>query len=431
VHQETLLAALEYQEKNSLWGATHGSYYDYLSPENRASFTGSVEAAAIVLAMYAHAHGEVKSAEDMAVIWGAYRTGIKDFIPGDKGKGYGSLNDFRRHVANQDESLPSLPERLKIGGNAYMSQPYFQFFEKVFADQYYLQMVMENYWLLPKPVQNIDSNTETNPAKRLESALLATPQDNQATAQNRQSDTYRVSSNAQVVPHSERHRHWQDETPTNQIQVTKDSQGNVKVFSYQANMTVDADGDTPNVLGKTRIRQVKTELKSQHADWTRTKVEQEAKRQVRTEARVAHKYFDADKLDKTALQWGGKQLNANQVPYIVVPPVFQKAGNVKKGDLALVRYQNRTVYAVVGDVGPDYKAGEASMRTARALGINDNPGGGRHGGGVGAHDQSVEYIILPGSGRQFQVAQRTRTFDEIQILGRQAFAKAKQDGFVD
>lgn len=128
VHSATLSQAIKYLNENSLVGFEHTSHYD-LSNENRHSFKGSVEAAAIVTAMYAHAHGKIDSTEDMAVIWGAFRTGIKGFIPGDPNYGFESLEDYQDHVARDTGSLD---EKFKIGTNAYISQPYFEYFKGVF-----------------------------------------------------------------------------------------------------------------------------------------------------------------------------------------------------------------------------------------------------------------------------------------------------------
>ncbi|HQN44641.1 MAG TPA: WXG100 family type VII secretion target, partial [Anaerolineaceae bacterium] len=67
-------------------GADAASNYDF-SSKHRASLEGSVEGAAIVLAKYTELHGGVSSPEDMAVIWGAYKTGIHGSIPEDPNEG--------------------------------------------------------------------------------------------------------------------------------------------------------------------------------------------------------------------------------------------------------------------------------------------------------------------------------------------------------
>ncbi|MBI3553759.1 MAG: hypothetical protein HY077_14780 [Elusimicrobia bacterium] len=81
----------------------------------------------------------------------------------------------------------------------------------------------------------------------------------------------------------------------------------------------------------------------------------------------------------------GRSLDATKVPYIVLPLSYHGA---ELGDLALVEYRGRKVWAVCGDRGPRF--GEASAAAAQALGINPD---GRSGG-VGS---GVTYTVFPGS----------------------------------
>jgi hypothetical protein len=143
VHEETLQHAISYLFAHSLPGHSYCDLYDR-SDSNRASLEGSVEAAASVLAMYSHAYGEIHSAEDKAVIWGAFRTGIKGFIPGDINYGYGSVEDFQQHKARGTDNLP---EHLQIGTNAFMSLPYFEYFGRVMANESTLRMYANSYEL--------------------------------------------------------------------------------------------------------------------------------------------------------------------------------------------------------------------------------------------------------------------------------------------
>ncbi|CAN5513410.1 hypothetical protein BH11CYA1_BH11CYA1_27440 [soil metagenome] len=98
----------------------------------------------------------------------------------------------------------------------------------------------------------------------------------------------------------------------------------------------------------------------------------------------------------TTLRYGDDKgsVNADTVPYVVLPKGQFKDHGVKVGDLALVRNKengNLTV-AVFGDVGPKHKRGEGSMALARELGLNDNP---RHGG---TQSKNIEYLAIPNSG---------------------------------
>jgi hypothetical protein len=76
----------------------------------------------------------------------------------------------------------------------------------------------------------------------------------------------------------------------------------------------------------------------------------------------------------------GRALNANQVPFAVVPPqVIQKTQGIVLGSECLVTntITKRQVLCVVGDVGPTSKVGEISVAAARAIGVPPNP---VHGG---------------------------------------------------
>jgi len=87
-------------------------------------------------------------------------------------------------------------------------------------------------------------------------------------------------------------------------------------------------------------------------------------------------------------------VDADAVPYVVLPKGQFKDHGVKVGDLALVRNKengNLTV-AVFGDVGPKHKRGEGSMALARELGLDPNP---RHGG---TQSKNIEYLAIPNSG---------------------------------
>lgn len=87
-----------------------------------------------------------------------------------------------------------------------------------------------------------------------------------------------------------------------------------------------------------------------------------------------------------------KYLDAETIPYIVLPGRMQ--GGASLGDFAMVvnRKNGQTVGAICGDIGPRVKIGEASIATANALGIPDSPRNG------GVTSKIVSYIIFVGSG---------------------------------
>src|SRR5216110_1052423 len=82
----------------------------------------------------------------------------------------------------------------------------------------------------------------------------------------------------------------------------------------------------------------------------------------------------------TTLHYNGSPVNSNSVPYIVVPPaIIQGVTGIVLGCQAEVIHDktgNKTD-AVVADVGPHKKLGEASMECARRVGVNPSP---THGG---------------------------------------------------
>jgi len=96
----------------------------------------------------------------------------------------------------------------------------------------------------------------------------------------------------------------------------------------------------------------------------------------------------------TALEPGGKPLDAETTRYVVVPRPskqfdYRKLG-IKLGSVVAVVYNGKVTFAVLGDVGPRGIIGEASYATAKALGIDPNP----RSGGV---DSGVTYIVFKGT----------------------------------
>jgi Fungal chitosanase of glycosyl hydrolase group 75 len=85
-------------------------------------------------------------------------------------------------------------------------------------------------------------------------------------------------------------------------------------------------------------------------------------------------------------------LIAGTDPYIVLPGIFagvKDAGRV--GDYAVVVYGNQLYPAIVGDIGPNEKVGEASLRIARQI----NPLATPYNRPVS--DLKVSYLIFPGT----------------------------------
>ncbi|WP_369217998.1 glycoside hydrolase family 75 protein, partial [Streptomyces flavofungini] len=94
-------------------------------------------------------------------------------------------------------------------------------------------------------------------------------------------------------------------------------------------------------------------------------------------------------------QSDGRYLNAERLPYVVVPGRGDRwnhaAHGITGGTVAAVIYQGRVQYAVVGDTGPTDMIGEASYATAKALGVPPDPR-------VGGTASGVTYILFTGPG---------------------------------
>ncbi|OII61226.1 hypothetical protein BJP40_06780 [Streptomyces sp. CC53] len=92
-------------------------------------------------------------------------------------------------------------------------------------------------------------------------------------------------------------------------------------------------------------------------------------------------------------QSDGRHLDAADLPFIVIPLASStwdyRQHGIGGGDLCVVAYRDRFLYAVVGDLGPTYRIGEASNACARALGINGDPR-------VGGTGSGVTYVVFPG-----------------------------------
>jgi len=95
----------------------------------------------------------------------------------------------------------------------------------------------------------------------------------------------------------------------------------------------------------------------------------------------------------TAYYNGGKYLNADKVPYIVVPPFIVSAvdGIIMGAEASAFHLKNGNESdAIVGEKGPKDKLGEGSIELARRLGLNPHP---NHGGTL---EHIVHYTIYVG-----------------------------------
>ncbi|HEY2614251.1 MAG TPA: glycoside hydrolase family 75 protein [Chthoniobacterales bacterium] len=76
-------------------------------------------------------------------------------------------------------------------------------------------------------------------------------------------------------------------------------------------------------------------------------------------------------------------------PYIVLPSSFPKADGGKVGDYAIVIFGDRIFPAIVGDIGPPDKTGEASLRIAKEINALATPNNRP------VSDLKVTYLIFP------------------------------------
>jgi glycosyl hydrolase group 75 (putative chitosanase) len=78
-------------------------------------------------------------------------------------------------------------------------------------------------------------------------------------------------------------------------------------------------------------------------------------------------------------------------PYIVIPGTFSRAREARVGDYAVVVFGDKIYPALVGDVGPNDKTGEASLRIAKEINNLATPYSRP------VSDLKVTYLIFPGT----------------------------------
>lgn len=117
---------------------------------------------------------------------------------------------------------------------------------------------------------------------------------------------------------------------------------------------------------------------------------------------------------KTSLRYAdGKSVDADAVPYFVLPGGFYHSKGISLGDVAVVIYQARIEYAVFADVGPEDKIGEGSIALHRSLGHETVIGGRLNNIGI---TRDVITIVFPGSGNR-----TPQTPELIRVIGERLF----------
>jgi hypothetical protein len=86
--------------------------------------------------------------------------------------------------------------------------------------------------------------------------------------------------------------------------------------------------------------------------------------------------------------------NSETIPFFVIPSAVKSLAGISIGDMGYVynTTNGKGCYAILADIGPSGKLGEASMYVASQLGINNNPRTG------GTSSAIIDYVIFPGSG---------------------------------
>ena len=186
-------------------------------------------------------------------------------------------------------------------------------------------------------------------------------------------------------------------------------QSHRKALLLQADMDVDADGSDAdrmpigtgsptNFKPATSYRWPKktsapnpylasTESKLKHAEeeYALKTTTPERKRELRDA--IAQLRAEVGTLKKFSFLIGATD------PYIVIPGAFAHGKDAPKvGDYALVIFGDAIYPAIVGDVGPNDKAGEASLRIAKQINALSTPYNRP------VSDLKVTYLIFPGTG---------------------------------
>jgi len=175
----------------------------------------------------------------------------------------------------------------------------------------------------------------------------------------------------------------------------------------QADMDVDADGSdsdrvpagsgtSPNFkpftsykwpkksqIPNSYLAPIDEKLKRYEAEQANKGTSAERKRELK--GAIAQQRDEIDSLKKYSFLIGATD------PYIVLPSGLGKADGGKVGDFAVVVFGDRIFPALVGDIGPPDKAGEASLRIAKEINALATPNNRP------VSDLKVTYLIFPGT----------------------------------
>lgn len=177
------------------------------------------------------------------------------------------------------------------------------------------------------------------------------------------------------------------------------------VFFFEAGLRVDADGSPrayhPEDLGMDFLRNA-----GRRGNWWALATWPNGEPYVQQEKDLFPGYY----VSKTSLEDTSfhpfdpnRYVNAEEIPYIVLPEKLIQKGGARLGDFVAVvnKHNNQITYGIFADVGPAQKLGEASIALAEQLGLYANP----KDGGI---ENGIIYVVFPRSGNG-----KSRTIDEI------------------
>jgi len=120
-------------------------------------------------------------------------------------------------------------------------------------------------------------------------------------------------------------------------------------------------------------------------------------------------------------KWTGdsQYVDSETIPYFVLPGNFDSVSEVtcNLGDLALIRWKGKEVFAIFADVGPKKSIGEGSIKTIEALG--ESPWNSDKTLIVKGIPFGVEYLVFPESTSAARPI--PSTYAQIQSVGLEVF----------
>jgi|ERR1035437_152164 hypothetical protein len=191
---------------------------------------------------------------------------------------------------------------------------------------------------------------------------------------------------------------------------------NANVVFFETGMRIDADG-SPHAYNPKNTGLDDLKNAGKKGNWwgiatNNDKPEGEPVIQSDTDAAPGYYVSTTSLIDKTKNFKDPKRyVDAEKIPYFVLPPEVMNADDIIIGDIALIyhRKYDSVSFAIFADVGPIDKIGEGSIALANQLHI---PSDAKFGG----TDKGVIYLIFPHSGNR-----KPKTISEINDIGTRLF----------